>query len=294
MSPSATSADRGAAASARPRARCDLATEHLRHRAPRAARRRPGRQRRWTPRARRCRGALQLASPSSSMSPSTATRRRRRRLRGEIVERGAHGQRVGVVAVVITTTPVASSTCSPRSAPNSTSTAPGRLHADRLGRGHRGQQVHELVTRGERHLELHARLTRDDRARSAGQSRQGRRRCRSRSCRSASRGSGVEHRDIGGDDRDGHVREQFGLRAGDSSRLPTSSRWTGPMFMITPTSGSAIRASSSICPKPACPSPARAPGCPPGAASAASGRPISVLKFAGLAATRRRARPGQR
>ena len=68
---------------------------------PTAARRRPARQRRTTPRSApisRC--ASSSPGPSSSMSPSTATRRPVGRLRGEIVERGAHGERVGVVAVV--------------------------------------------------------------------------------------------------------------------------------------------------------------------------------------------------
>ncbi len=71
------------------------------------------------------------------------------------------------------------------------------------------------------------------------------------------------------------------------SRLPTSSMWTGPTLVITPTSGSAIRASSSICPNPRMPISSTSTSVPSGAASTASGSPISVLKLAGLAATRR-------
>ena len=59
------------------------------------------------------------------------------------------------------------------------------------------------------------------------------------------------------------------------------------MLVITPTSGSAIRASSSICPNPRIPISSTSTSVPSGAASTASGSPISVLKFAGLAATRR-------
>src|SRR4051812_4791618 len=71
------------------------------------------------------------------------------------------------------------------------------------------------------------------------------------------------------------------------ARSPTSSRWTGPISVITPTSGSAIRASSSICPNPRMPISSTSTSVPSGAASTASGRPISVLKFAGFATTRR-------
>ena len=59
------------------------------------------------------------------------------------------------------------------------------------------------------------------------------------------------------------------------------------MLVITPTSGSAIRASSSICPNPRMPISSTSTSVPSGAASTASGSPISVLKLAGLAATRR-------
>ena len=63
------------------------------------------------------------------------------------------------------------------------------------------------------------------------------------------------------------------------------SRWTGPTFVITPTSGSQIAVSSAIWPKPRIASSSTITSVPGGAASSSSGSPISVLKFARLAAT---------
>ena len=44
-------------------------------------------------------------------------------------------------------------------------------------------------------------------------------------------------------------------------RVPRSSRWTGPIFVITPISGCAVSQSSAIWPSRACPSRARRPRC---------------------------------
>ena len=153
----------------------------------------------------------------------------------------------------MTTTPDGSATCSPRSAPNVHVDAARRLDADGLGRGDRREQVHELVTRGERHLELDAQLARED--------------------RHARRIEVLEHH-VGAEAHDVEVRRAGRARAPARRRgrprparapaarpwparrpasEPTSSRWTGPMLVITPTSGSAIRASSSICPNPRMP-----------------------------------------
>ena len=59
------------------------------------------------------------------------------------------------------------------------------------------------------------------------------------------------------------------------------------MFVITPTSGSAIAASSAICPNPRMPISSTITCVPSGAPRIASGRPISVLKFFGFDATAR-------
>ena len=67
----------------------------------RAGRRRPARRRRARGAARRPRGgSAARRRPSSAISPSTATRRRAAGAVGEVLERGAHRQRVRVVRVV--------------------------------------------------------------------------------------------------------------------------------------------------------------------------------------------------
>ena len=101
----------------------------------------------------RCKRAL-VAGPSSSMSPSTATRRAGRG-RGEVVERGAHRHRVGVVAVVDQRRRRPAARCARRAAPRSaTSTRPVRLDPERARGGHRGEQVAQVVGLRERRLEL--------------------------------------------------------------------------------------------------------------------------------------------
>src|SRR4051794_23976157 len=72
-----------------------------------------------------------------------------------------------------------------------------------------------------------------------------------------------------------------------ASTLPSSSRCTGPTLTITPTSGSAIAASSAICPAPRIAISTTSTSVPGGAPSMVSGRPISVFRFWAVATTRR-------
>ena len=72
-----------------------------------------------------------------------------------------------------------------------------------------------------------------------------------------------------------------------ASNVPSSSRWTGPTFVIAATSGSAISQSSAIWPIPRIAISITSSSVSGGAARIASGIPISVLKFSGLAWTRR-------
>ena len=71
-----------------------------------------------------------------------------------------------------------------------------------------------------------------------------------------------------------------------ASSVPSSSRCTGPMFVIAPTSGSAIPQSSAIWPFPRIAISSTRTSVSGGAARIASGSPTSVLKFSGLAWTR--------
>src|SRR3954449_11614026 len=72
-----------------------------------------------------------------------------------------------------------------------------------------------------------------------------------------------------------------------ASMLPSSSRWTGPMLTITPTSGSAIAASSAIWPAPRIAISSTSTSVPGGEPRTVSGRPISVFRFCAVATTRR-------
>jgi hypothetical protein len=67
------------------------------------------------------------------------------------------------------------------------------------------------------------------------------------------------------------------LVAAIASIEPSSSTWTGPTFVITATSGSAIAHSSAIWPGPRMPISSTRTSVPAGAPSIASGMPISVL-----------------
>ena len=71
-----------------------------------------------------------------------------------------------------------------------------------------------------------------------------------------------------------------------ASSVPSNSRCTGPTFVIAATSGSAISQSSAIWPIPRIAISMTRISVSGGAASSASGIPISVLKFSGLAWTR--------
>ena len=188
----------------------------------------------------------------------------------------------------MTTTPVGSATCSPRIAPNATSTAPLGSTPTACAAATAAEQVHAAGAAGERHLELDA----------AARGATDRGTCgaievlevdvgrRTRTTSSPSRRYGLEQRLVGGHDRDAaRAASSSPFAAATPSSDPTSSRWTGPMFVITPTSGSAIAASSAICPNPRIAISSTSTSVPAGAASTASGSPISVLKFAGLAAT---------
>ena len=75
------------------------------------------------------------------------------------------------------------------------------------------------------------------------------------------------------------------LAAAIASTEPRSSTCTGPTLVITATSGAAIAQSSAIWPTPRMAISSTRTSVPGGAASTASGRPISVLKFSGLAWT---------
>src|SRR3954451_16202001 len=72
-----------------------------------------------------------------------------------------------------------------------------------------------------------------------------------------------------------------------ASMLPSNSRCTGPMLTITPTSGSAIAASSAIWPAPRIAISRTRTSVPGGAPRTVSGSPISVFRFCAVATTRR-------
>src|SRR3954451_16663001 len=72
-----------------------------------------------------------------------------------------------------------------------------------------------------------------------------------------------------------------------ASMLPSNSRCTGPMLTITPTSGSAISASSAIWPLPRIAISRTRTSVPGGAPRIVSGSPISVFRFCAVATTRR-------
>ena len=77
------------------------------------------------------------------------------------------------------------------------------------------------------------------------------------------------------------------LAAATASTVPSNSRWTGPTLTTTPTSGSAIRASSAICPEPRIAISSTRTWVPVGADRISSGSPISVVKLAREATVRR-------
>ena len=66
-----------------------------------------------------------------------------------------------------------------------------------------------------------------------------------------------------------------------ASSDPSCSRCTGPTFVMSPTSGSAIATSSAICPAPRIAISSTRTSVPSGAPRIVSGSPISVLRFCG-------------
>ena len=215
-----------------------------------------------TPRACACapisrcrRGA---SAPSSSMSPSTATRRAGGRL-GQVVDRRAHGHRVGVVAVVDHDDPAgqraalpaqrreahlerARAACSPSA--RAAATAASRLR--RLCacandgrssiRSPRSSITHAavLVALAQRHL---AAVAEGDRARSSA------RRCGASSGSRAGTTTLAPRRAGPRSARPSRPRSPRASRAARGAPAPT--------LTITPTSGSAIAVSSAIWPAPA-------------------------------------------
>ena len=215
-------------------------------------------------RARRSRGAgAALAGPSSSMSPSTATRRPARRL-GEVVERGAHRHRVGVVAVVDQRPPRrAARTRSPRSAEKRRPASPRGVDAERPRGRHRGEQVAQVVRLREGRLAASirsavARSSITTAVRRGARDREPRHRsppspkviaCAGRRADAASSsGSPAGTTDACAPARRPAISSA--LAAAIASSEPSSSRCTGPTLTITPTSGSAIAVSSAIWPAP--------------------------------------------
>ena len=101
----------------------------------------------------------------------------------------------------------------------------------------------------------------------------------------------LEQRLVGGHDAGGARRASRRAARPWPPRRPRASRAArggpGPMFVMTPTSGSQIAVSSAIWPAPRIASSSTSTSVPNGAASTSSGSPISVLKFARDAATLR-------
>ena len=218
------------------------------------------------------------------MSPSTATRPSGGLLRGEIVQCGAHRQRVGVVAVVDDGRRRAPSTTrSPRSAPKARRRGPAASPRRPARRPPRRACCVRLWRGGERQLELDPVVAGEHHGR-ARPPRTGRRRPARRSRPRARRAGRVEQRLAGRDDGDAAVPHPHAAAPPSPARRPRASPSArggpGPMFVITPTSGSQIAVSSAICPKPRIASSSTSTSVPAGAASSSSGSPISVLKFA--------------
>ena len=220
----------------------------------RRAARRPARSR-----ARRSRGGSAAPrGPSSSMSPSTATRRAGA-VCGEIVDRRAHGHRVGVVAVVDQDHPAG------EREPLAAQRREAHLQlarggdSERARGGHRGEQVAQVVRLARRTAAARSRSravrANHDLPGAAGRSAQ-------------PRSPPSPKRDACADPRAGAARAAArrpgprpsrrarGRRSAPPwrRRSPRASRAargaTGPTFTITPTSGSAIAVSSAICPAP--------------------------------------------
>ena len=217
---------------------------------------------------------------------------------GQVVERRPHRQRVRVVAVVHEhdvarqVDPLAAQVRELDLEP-----AAGR-HADRARRGGRGERVAQVVRLHQRRLDLDGRPVGVDRDLLAVDGDEP----------DVGGGSAVDpgiERDraqvlaqVGGEQRLAGRQDRRALpraipaissafAAAIASSDPSSSRWTGATFVITPTSGSQISTSSAISPGPRMPSSSTSASVPGSASRIASGSPMSVLKFCALAWVRR-------
>ena len=206
-------------------------------RQPRPPRRSPGDRR---PHRRR-------ALPSR---PSTAMRRRGPAALGQMLERRAHRDGVRVVAVVDQDDPPGSSSTSSRSGAKSTSRRPSvERDPEQLADGQRRERVVELVAGREARLEPD-RATADLEAAlplRPGRSAESRCRCGRGRARAAVRRARPRRR------RAAAPSISSALARATFSTVPTSSRWTGAIFVISPISGRANAASQAIWPSPRMP-----------------------------------------
>ena len=239
-------------------------------------RRRRSRARRRRPRARARRARAwkrRSSGPSSSMSPSTATRRPAGG-RGEVVEGGAHRHRVGVVAVVDDDDAACESIRWPRIARERDlhGARPARRPTARAAAS-AASALRRMWAASNGTLDGRAGSSRDVAARAEGDGRDVRAQVRAPA---AARPAGMTA-----------VPPGAARRSAPPSppRSPRSSRAArggpGPTLTITPTSGSAIAASSAIWPAPRIAISSTSTSVPAGAPSTVSGRPISVLRFCG-------------
>ena len=206
------------------------------------------------------------SGPSSAIPPSTAIRRPAGLERREVVERRAHRDRVGVVAVVDQhgacgqvgpARPAAARRICPAPDGPSRSTIGAERDADR----DRAGGVGEVVGLGERELERRLAVRGDDLGAAAR-----RRRARRLADEDVAAGAEgdrlelvgevrLERLGVGGDHRARRRRRGpariSAFASAIASSVPSSSRWTGPTLVIAATSGSAISQSSAIWPMPA-------------------------------------------
>ena len=209
-------------------------------------------------------GTRARSSPSSAISPSTATRRRPLRALGQVLERGAHRDRVRVVAVVQEQAAAGELRSSSRSFENSTCSSSS-------GSGTPRRRAAATAQCG---------CSRADAAPSSSSRTAA---ARSGSTRSTMMSRAVEVRleqRLVRDDRDTagrQRRDQLRLRRATFSIVSTSSRCTGPTFVITPMSGLANDASYAIWPSPRIPSSAMQISVSGSSRASVSGTPSSLL-----------------
>ena len=263
-------------------ARCRPSRSSAGEQLGRRPRRRPAREpRRRTPRAISAASGPTVTSSSTprsrACSPISRCRRRlvgpelehvaehrdpaRRGGLGEVVERGAHRHRVGVVAVV-DQRPRRRAACTRCAAHRreATSSAPAGVTPERARRRHARRSRLQQVVRLRRRTAAGAISLAADARSATSPSR-------------LARGAATRRRPSPKRDRAqvlAQVRRRAAARrpgrptlapgaspaissalaAAIASSEPSSSRWAGPTLTITPTSGSAIAVSSAICPGP--------------------------------------------